>query len=73
MAKIYDEDGIIVKCSREGCGKELDTSMELEYSEEINTLCCCPDCATDVYYENMRSKPVGKDELVELGYKVGKR
>lgn len=71
MSKIYNEDGEIVKCSN--CKKELNTSMELEYSQEINSLCCCPDCATNIYYDYMMSKPVDEDDLIGLGYKIKRR
>lgn len=37
------------------CGKELDTSMEVEYSRDINELFCSPDCATDRYFDVMQS------------------
>ena len=68
MDKIYNNDGKIVTCSF--CKKELNISIELEYSKEINSLCCCPDCATTIYYEYMGSTPVNKDDLIGFGYKV---
>jgi len=68
MSKIYNKLGNLMKCPC--CHKELDTNMELEYSDEINTLCCCPDCATTIYYEDERSRPVDKTDLEKLGYVI---
>jgi len=32
--------------------------MEVEYSHHINEFFCSPDCATDRYFERMRSTPL---------------
>ena len=64
MAKIYDEEGVPVKCPR--CHKNIDTKMELEYSDILNTVCCSPDCATNIYYEYLRSSPLEGNKLKEV-------
>lgn len=42
-----------VKCG--SCEKEIDVSMEIEYSREINEFFCNPDCATNRYFDYMQS------------------
>ncbi|MCL9969576.1 hypothetical protein MX569_03100 [Anoxybacillus kestanbolensis] len=37
------------------CNKEIDVSMEIEYSDQINEFFCSPDCATNRYFEYMGS------------------
>ena len=67
MSKIYKKSDLI-KCGN--CKKELDTNMELEYSETLCTLFCCPDCATTAYYDYMASIPVDEQLLAEKGYVI---
>jgi hypothetical protein len=43
----------MVKCG--SCEKEIDVSMEIEYSQEINEFFCHPDCATNKYFDCMQS------------------
>lgn len=45
----------ILKCR---CGKELNTEMEIEYSQRINEFFCSPDCALDRYFNYMQSSCV---------------
>ena len=55
----------IMKCTN--CDKELTEDMEIEYSEEITSYFCNPDCATNYYYDYMRSTPFDvKDRYSEL-------
>jgi hypothetical protein len=49
---------ITCKC----CNKELNESMEVEYSNWINEFFCDPDCALNHYFDYMDSGPVIDDE-----------
>lgn len=55
------------------CWKELNTSMEIEYSREVNEFFCSPDCARDRYFDLMQSVNVDlkdKDFLENENVKV---
>jgi hypothetical protein len=59
----------VIKCKN--CKQELTENMEVEYSDEINEFFCKPDCATDYYYDLLRSGPVIDDEKrTELKVKI---
>lgn len=59
----------VIQCR--DCKKELNESMEVEYSEEINEFFCNPDCATNYYFDHMRSIPVvEEDKREELKVKI---
>ena len=46
------------------CQKVLNTSMEIEYSREVNEFFCSPDCARDRYFDIMQSLSVDlKDKI----------
>lgn len=47
------------------CGKALTNTMEIEYSGELNEFYCCPDCATNRYFDYMESKPIEQDKYKE--------
>lgn len=63
-----------VKCGR--CNEPLTNKTEIEYSKELSTYYCDPDCATDAYYEAMQSTPLEgiEDEMESKGlfFKKGK-
>lgn len=50
-----------LKCGN--CKKILTNDMEIEYSEECCEYFCNPDCATNFYYDYMRSKPIDIENL----------
>ncbi|QHE63982.1 hypothetical protein FHE72_23615 (plasmid) [Rossellomorea vietnamensis] len=49
-----------VKCGN--CDKELNVSMEIEYSRTINEFFCNPNCAKDRYFSYMDSSVFDKDD-----------
>jgi hypothetical protein len=49
-----------LKCGN--CDKELNVSMEVEYSREINEFFCTPDCAKEKYFTYMDSSVFDKED-----------
>lgn len=45
-----------LKCR--SCKKELTDDMEIEFSWHLTEFFCGPDCATDHFFEYMRSSPL---------------
>lgn len=63
----------IMKCTH--CNKQLSYEMHIEYSEELESYFCSPDCAIDYYFDYMISVPFLPNEktdedLEEKGIKV---
>lgn len=62
----------VIKCRN--CDNELTENMEIEYSEELTSFFCKPDCAMNYYFDYMRSTPFDvKDKdnnVVERNIKI---
>lgn len=57
------------------CKKPITNKTEMEYSDEINEYFCNPDCATNKYFDYMRSRPIDfsiDDGTEEFVIKKGK-
>ncbi len=50
------------RCDR--CEIVFTKEMQLEYSDELCETYCSPDCATDKYYDHMRSYPITFEEML---------
>lgn len=48
------------------CKKEIDETMEVEYSEHYSEIFCCPDHAMSYYFEMAGSRPLEKEEIREI-------
>lgn len=53
-------------CGNESCQKKITEKSEAEYSEWLNEIFCCPDCAKEVYFDKMRSHPLLGEDLKQF-------
>lgn len=55
----------LIKCKR--CNKPITNKTEVEYSQELTSYFCNFNCATDYYFDYMRSIPFQfeKEEMEE--------
>lgn len=56
VVKKKEDDNDVIRCRN--CDKGITDKTEVEYSEELTSFFCNPNCATNYYYEYMRSVPL---------------
>lgn len=55
-----------MKCTYAPCDKKLTVDMEIEYSHQVSSYFCSPECAESFYFEYMGSTVVERKERVKL-------